>query len=384
MRRVKVKKLKLPAGTTDKGLAEMFNQVINGDGVNPSISYPRYKRLRGLVEGVIKVCSLVANAPASPGWTESAPGRDDLRRFCDAARSDLDNFFTCDLGEFEWNLNLLDEEIKKKFATTYKSARESQTIVDCVSTCDALIIHKCDLVDMQSLNSRFIRTMSGIEWNPITFAPSINFKDIFVTPDLPQNVEKMMMMFLHKLYVFGKVIYEELQSPDIDVDRFVEFITSNIDVLRKRDGLSRCNEAFAKIRESTKMLKENFGGYYRQFVDTGDSTIIMQSFISDVSKSADVRPEVLRQFRTIISYCTKVAASQSTDPQLRAACAALRRATDALDRKYKNISGDGAPSGGDEEPSDSSEEEPEETPELIARRKAMNKSVDELAKEIDG
>lgn len=382
MRRVKVKKIKLPAGTTDKGLADMFNQVINGDGVTPTISYPRYRRLRGFCEGLVKVCQLLVGSPDAPGFAADSAARAEIEQFAAHSTDELAKFFGLDLSD-HYDLNLLDDDLRARFAATYKSARESDVITKCVATCDALVVYRQQLADMTKLDHKFIMTMSGVEWSPIAFAPSMNIKDILVHPDISPSTVRLVMLFLHKLYVFGVSMYSELQSPDIDVDKFVDFISQNIDVLKKRDGLSRCDEAFEKIKESTRMLKTNFSSYYRQFVDTGDSTIIMQSFIVDVSKSTKMRPEVLRQFRTIIKYCTDVASSQSSDPQLKAACKKLSETMGGIDRKYNNMASLHQDSDGDaDSDTESDEQTPENAAEMEARQAAMSKTVEQLAAEI--
>ena len=66
------------------------------------------------------------------------------------------------------------------------------------------------------------------------------------------------------------------------------------------------------------MLRERFNGYYRDFIDTQDSSIIMQHFILDVSKTGTASAKVTGQFRTIISFYKKVAAQKGdADPRMK-------------------------------------------------------------------
>ena len=110
------------------------------------------------------------------------------------------------------------------------------------------------------------------------------------------------MIILLKVYSFTIEIYNVVRTPDIDVDQFIEIITSSITEIQKRPELNRCSKAFNKIKESVLLLKTNFNDYYRDFVETQDNTIIMQNFILDVSKNTKADLELTRQFRKIISY----------------------------------------------------------------------------------
>ena len=156
--------------------------------------------------------------------------------------------------------------------------------------------------------------MAGVEWKPFQFS-SLNYKAIFIGAE--KDVIELYMIALHKTYSFGFQIYNEIQSPDIDIDTFVNIILKSIGDLQKIPELSRCKEAFAKLRESVGMLKENFNSYYRDFVNTKDSSIIMQHFVLDVGKNSTAGAKVAGQFRIIINYYRKMTNGQVTDPRLK-------------------------------------------------------------------
>ena len=90
---------------------------------------------------------------------------------------------------------------------------------------------------------------------------------------------------------------------------------NNIGEVKKR--IPRCEKAFKKIEESVDLLKENFNGYYKDYVQTQNQMIIMESFVTDVAKNTKADPETTREFRQIISYYRKMAGQQIKNPPMK-------------------------------------------------------------------
>ena len=133
-------------------------------------------------------------------------------------------------------------------------------------------------------------------------------------------------------------LYNEIISPDINIEEFVDIIIVNIGEFKNRPGLNRCKKAFKKIEDSVKMLKDNFSSYYRDFVTTKNSTIIMEHFIIDVSKSsASVDPELTREFRTIIGYYRKAAENTKMNPQVQSLFDRINESFKQLERNTENL-----------------------------------------------
>jgi hypothetical protein len=85
------------------------------------------------------------------------------------------------------------------------------------------------------------------------------------------------------------------------------------------------------------LLKENFGDYYRDFISTKDSTIMMQNFIIDVSKKTDSDPQVTRQFRQIISYYRELAQQQIQNPKVKMLFDKVNESFQQLERGATNL-----------------------------------------------
>jgi hypothetical protein len=92
-------------------------------------------------------------------------------------------------------------------------------------------------------------------------------------------------------------------SPDVNISNLSELIISSLGMLRKR--IPRCDKAFNKIEESARMLKDNFGEYYRDFLQTKDPNNIFTAFISDVSTSCGNDTMLILQCRKIVEYYKK-------------------------------------------------------------------------------
>lgn len=336
MSKVKVKKIKVPIGADDGDLAEMFNQMLGTGSVNINIAYPRYKRIHGLCSQLVKLFRLLAESPFMRLHTEFAHQRAQIETFCAESQLSIDKMFRVDFAEYEWNLSLVEEEQKKNFTEVYEEMKKSELVNVLIIMCDRLVPYKKNYTDLDKLSHKFISAMAGAEWTPFPFS-SLNLKYIFSLGGIGTNTIEFFMVILHKSYIMSHQLYEELQTPDIDIDQFVDFIMKNIDEIQKRPELSRCRDAFRKIKESVVLLKSNFNGYYRDFISTKDSTIIMQHFILDVSNKTEADARVTHQFRTIIAYYRKIAQDNITNPQIKMLFDKVNESFQALERGTENM-----------------------------------------------
>lgn len=315
MSKVKVKKIKIPIGMQDEGLAEMFNQMLGAGSVNMTIAYPRYLRIKALCEQLIKIFEMLVNSPFMK-IQDFAQQRIEIETFCRQSRASANDMFKIDFSDYEWNLELLEDEQKKAFTTEYEKMKKSNLVKTFVIMCDKLVVHKKNFIDINNLKHKFIINMPGAEFTPFPFT-NLNLKYIFSLANVGENTIRFFMTILHKSYELSHELWKETSSPDIDVDQFVDVIMSNIGEIQKRPELSRCGKAFQKIKDSVHMLKNRFNGYYRDFISTGDSTIMMQNFIIDVSTETKADPSITAQFRTIIGYYRKIAQDQINNPKIK-------------------------------------------------------------------
>lgn len=297
----------------DKDLSEMFNQMLGAESADITIAYPKYQSLKNILEMLLKLTKIFSNSNFMKtfGFEEN---KAEIDRFLDKSEKEFNELFSIDFSNYEWNLTLVEEEDRKHFNETYEKMKECVLIQTFIKVCNNLIRYKKHLENNKELSYKFVNNISGVEFSPLPFT-SLNFKYIFEADNIDATAKKFTLTMLGKLYTLSYDLYKEFSKPDIDVDKFVEVITSNLGEVKKR--IPRCDKAFKKIEESVSMLKNNFGKYYRDFVETKQSTIIMENFILDVSNNTKADPELTLQFRKIINYYRKMASQNVTNPQVK-------------------------------------------------------------------
>lgn len=330
----KVKEIKVTLGGKDDGLTEMFNQMLGTGAVNIHIAHPRYVTMRDLVEQLIKLFEVFGSSPMMESFPDASV---ELATFCRGAREQMAAAFSMNLSEYGWDLNAVEPELRKKFSDVYATMKKSPIVNTFIIMCDRLVPYKRHFANIDKLSYNFINNMSGVDWSPFQFV-RLNLKHV-MSLGLGEGANMFVMTVLNRAFTLSHSLYTEIQAPDIDVDQFVEFIMKNIEAVQRQPELARCDEAFKKIKESVTMLRERFNGYYRDFIDTEDNTIMMQHFILDVSKAGNASAKVAGQFRTIIGYYQKIANQQggNTDPRMKSLFEHVNASFKDLDRKTENL-----------------------------------------------
>lgn len=336
--KVKVKKVKIPLTGKDEGISEMFNSMLGAGAVNLTISYPKYLRIRNLLRSLVKIFIALADSPYMKTSKEFAPQRAQIHEFCTSASETIDQLFSMDLSEYEWNLETVDDGVRKKFTEVYEVAKKSKLVNMFIVMCDQLVPYKQNFNDPNKLNPKFITCMAGAEWCPFAFC-NLNYKMLFSQTDIKENSIRFFMTVLYKVFDTSHKLWQETISPDVDVDQFVNVIMDNMDEIKKRaPELARCGRAFKKIADSVQLLKSNFTTYYRDFVETKDSTVMMQNFVIDVSKKTGSDPETMREFREIIKYYKKLAKQQPNNPKMKALFDKVSESFSQLEKGTTNLS----------------------------------------------
>jgi len=335
--KAKIKKVKIPVGGKDEGIAEMFNQMLGAGSLNMTIAYPKYLKIKHLTGELIKLFTMLKDSPFMVKFTEFAPQKEEIDQFIKESVVVYRDLFRMDFSDYDWNLNLIEDELKKSFSDLYDEVKKSQFIKQFIIMCDRLVPYKHYIEDIKNLNHKFITSMPGVEFIPFPFIPKFNIKYIFTLSGVGPNTITFFMTVLCKAFEFSHDLYKVISSPDVDVDQFTEVIMSNIGEIQKQSELNRCGDAFKKIKESVSMLKDNFGSYYRDFISTKDSTVMMQNFIADVAKKQDANPTVTRQFRVIINYYRKLAQQQIQNPKVKMLFDRVNESFQQLEKGTQNL-----------------------------------------------
>ena len=256
------------------------------------------------------------NSPFLKSYSELELNRRDINIFIAKSRIECDNVFSIDLSDYEWNLNLVDDARRKEFEEKYTTMKKSEVVFAFIKTCDNLIPYRKYIGKMENLDHKFLETMAGNEFSPFPFS-NLNFKYIIDGLLIKKGLSeiKFVMTVLNKILTLSYNLYRVYNNPDFDVSEFAKVIVNNIGEVKKR--IPRCEKAFKKIEESVDLLKENFNGYYKDYVQTQNQMIIMESFVTDVAKNTKADPETTREFRQIISYYRKMAGQQIKNPRMK-------------------------------------------------------------------
>lgn len=311
MSRIKSKTVR--AAVNSKDVLEMFHGVLGtGDGaVNLKVVGPKFLKIKKISERYVQLLNAFKNSTvfrlegfageAEALWGHVAWVQENLE------------------GGALHTLALPGEGApdaeKQNFAAAYSLLKQDLVLSLIVITCKNLTPHRKSLEDPGNLSAGFLTRGAGLTFAPIQGLPALNFRKIYISDSLQEGEKRFILMILHKLYAISHEMYETLSSPDIDVEDFVQVVRTSLSDVRKH--VPRCDEAFKKILESVDLLKDNFGGYYKDFVASDNSGIIMENFVLDVSRTGESSPKVTGQFRKIIQHYRKVASQQKSDPRMR-------------------------------------------------------------------
>ena len=128
----------------------------------------------------------------------------------------------------------------------------------------------------------------------------------------------------------GMDVYRIVSSPDVNVDALSEIIMSSIGDVKKK--IRGCGDAFNKILNAMDTLKGNFDGTTKDYVVSSNPTIIMESFVMDVAKTAEPTPKLLRQFKQIIMHYRKISQQHASNPQMKTIFGSLNKNLERIEK----------------------------------------------------
>lgn len=333
MQQARVKKITI-GDTSD--LSDIFNQMLGTGNTDMNIAVPKYQKVAALITSTLDVLDTLADTPLMCKQPALQSTQAALRTFIGDTRETVRMAFCHTFPECEWNYNLAEESKRAEFTHEWAAIKESALVNQFIVCCSNLAPYEVHFKDENKLNAGFIKSLPGLSWCPFPFVP-LDILAIYNLPGVGRCTLDVLMAVLHKVYTFSRLIYNEVSSPDINLDAFGAIILENLSKIESLPALSRCKEAFRKIREALGMLKQNFGGYYREFIVSRDSSCILHSFLVDVQSSAGASPELTRQFATIINFHKKNAAKANTSPQMKAELDRMQGIMDRMMRGAHNL-----------------------------------------------
>jgi hypothetical protein len=306
--RVKVKKM-MPKGSEEDSnvLNDMFEQMTGSQNADSSIIVPKLLRLNSLLQKFSKIYTMLLNfGDFVNNFQEYKSEFDEIKTFIE----NIQNITTIESEFTKEKLKMMDATKVNNLYKTLKGKSEVQSII---ITSGNLKKHKRYLEDKNNLKDDFIKREPGLSLNPLSFT-QLNFKLLWASGKLTNMAKKYILSILNHTYVIGHEMYEVITSPDIDIKKFSKVLIDNIDKMKKT--IPRCDKAFNIIKNSVELLEGNFKNYYKNSVEAENPSIIVESFIIDVSMSQKANASITGQFRRIIMFMKKQAANNK-DPRVK-------------------------------------------------------------------
>jgi len=384
----------------DPELQNMFNQMVGASDPDPRIVAPKYEDIMSdakAIVGIFKKTFIESAKIPTELKKDFNVGFQKIQAFVTSAETSLASMTlekkSMLAGKDTVPINSDPEKLmqylqglshgynNKELGETYKTLKESNTIDQIVVAARDLRKHLesekkrhkkeiHDLEDKNKLSEKFVTNCGNDFLELIPSITTLDFHQLFMHElcDYPakQLIVYAMHLFLHR----AMNIVQKIMSPDIDVSAFSEKLVGSIDEIRK--VLPRCDKAFNKIKKSVSMLKDNFGGYYKDFVVSKNPGIIVENFVLDVAEDSKADRETTAQFKRIVNFYRKKMQGRVKDPKIQKIFDMVGQNLEVLEqktgRKYGRNSEDIHDSSNHEN-DDDTPQTPEKTPEEIAEQK---------------
>lgn len=311
MSRVKVVKSEI----NQSGLNEMFQSILSGEG-DETIVLEKYNTIISCIKTFVTVLNYFADSPFPTLFPEHKNWCEEFKTFANEIKTEI-----LDKSD-KWN---------------YSGIKNHIIIRRIIMTCAELNEYdKFFLPGSDFTNSdKWITSMPGTSFKPFRFT-NMDIKLLWDNDRTNAKVKSMMSTTISILFNKAKMIYDITNSPDVDVKKFASVIIESIDGIQTMPELNRCKDAFRKIKESVNMLEGNFGNYYKDMVDAKNPNLMIENFILDVSKKNEMKPELMRQFRTIISFYKKQSSTKVKDPNINKLFESLDSRMNKYDTKIQS------------------------------------------------
>ena len=302
--RVRTKKISRVSSDDTNILNDMFAQMTGAENADPDVIIPKYVNLNKLINKYVKMYKAMLN------FTE----------FIKSFNEYIDEFSKISI--FIENLEKLydntisTESLSKMSAQDindrYKKIKSENEIQSIIVTSGNLGKYKRYIEDKEKLSDDFIKREPGLSMTPLKFT-GLDLKLLWCSDKLTKMAKNYLLGILSNTYLIGHEIYTIITSPDIDIKKFSKILIDNIDNMKKQ--IPRCDKAFDIIANSVTLLENKFDTYYKTSVEASNPSIIIESFIVDVSVSQKTNATITMQFKKIIMFMKKQTANNK-DPRV--------------------------------------------------------------------
>lgn len=347
----------------------MFNQMLGNERPDYSVIYPKYQTLVSVLNTIKSLFDKFKKSPITTLFPEYSDSIDKVSAYSIHIDQLINEFREPEKPQLNAGADIW-KNYTDTVADIYIKLKSHASVRNLVILCSVLDNYKKYIGDSNKLSAEFILTSAEPDLLLLHPISNLPFKPMFLS-DKFQNAKgakQYTLMYLNMILVETKKIYDIMRSPDVDVDKFVSIVVGSIDKLRNHPELRNCDEAFNKIKNATSMLKDNFDSYYGDFATSGNPTIIMELFVTDVSRKTKGSAKTLRQFRRIVSFYQKNSQGKmQNNPQLASIFKIVGGHLDKLEKsddmkKEENEDDDGDDNSSEHEQNDEEDDAPELIP----------------------
>lgn len=330
--KIKNKVVKQTIGNKD--ILGVFQDLTGGDGVQTRV--PKFMNVRHQTGRFIKLIEILFGSSALAHFPEEiALLKEYHSKLVDSleqefAAPDLSGYF----GEDGRPTSAVPDDVSAAFLDAYEVAMKSYAANAGLITCKNLVPNKAQLGDANHLSDRFMTKSSAMEFAPFEDL-QLNYKALYIDMRLEEKDRKFLLTFLHKTYEVTHDLYEALSAPDQDIEEFIEVVMSSLGQMEHHPELHRCKQAFQKIRDSVDLLRDNFGGYHKDYMASGNASIMLENFVLDVKEQHAGDAKVAKQFMDIVKFYRKESQNKKQDPKLRALFSAVDSNFQELERSER-------------------------------------------------
>jgi hypothetical protein len=312
MSKARAKVIKKSVGSTEdvKDLNSMFNQITGLSDADPEVIFPKLDKIYKNIQEYYKLYKILLDFEVfTKEFNEYNNWFDDISVFLKELISSTGVKLDTKYGPGEkQDYHTLDDV---SLNTLYKQIKNNAFVKQIIITSSNLSAYKKNLTS-DPIDDIFIKREPGLILQPLAFS-SLDLKVIWMS-STNDKAKKFILSILKHTYTIGIDTYDILTSPDVDIKKFSRLLIDNIAKMKKR--IPRCDKAFGIIENSVKLLETNFKNYFRTSIEAENPSLIIESFVVDISTSQKVSPVVTAEFRKIIGFL-KEQNSQSNDPKIK-------------------------------------------------------------------
>lgn len=323
MARVKVIKQKIGnirpealLGDDTNDIGSLFNQLLGVDEADPSIIKPKYINLRHNISSLSSLFGMLASDKMIECIGDNKEWLSDMSTYSNT------------LVEESRIRVMTDDEIpadKTELNKMYKQLKESGRVKALFVVASQLKPYEDFILSPEHSGGEWIDDIPGFDFTPFSSFSNYDLKYVRTADSIDEGTRKFIFKIVTKIYQFIVAIMRIVLSPDVDKGAFSAILLEQVKGMKKH--IPRCDEAFDRIADSAKLLEDNFDDYYKGFVQSRESSSMIQSFIIDVAGKQKSSAVLTNQFHKIISFYRKQTAGRVLHPK-------FQKVMDKLDEAY--------------------------------------------------